>query len=62
MADADFGANRGDCADLSEAKGSEMKAWVLWWRYHDGSRCEVLRAYNDPKRAADDFWLKGLPI
>lgn len=32
-----------------------MKAWVLWWRYSDGSSFEVVRAYLDETRAKEDF-------
>ncbi len=31
------------------------KAWVLWWRYSDGSASGVGRAYLDEGRACEDF-------
>ena len=32
-----------------------MKAWVLWWRYGDGSSAGVVRVYHDDARAAQDL-------
>lgn len=33
------------------------RAWVLWWRYHDGSAAELVRVYLDQERARQDLAL-----
>lgn len=32
-------------------------AWVLFWKYGDGSACGVVRVYLNEKRAQEDFYL-----
>jgi len=34
-----------------------MKAWVLYWKYHDEKGCDVLRAYLDEQRGQEDLAL-----
>jgi len=34
-----------------------IHSYVLWWRYSDGSGCEITRVYLHPDRAAEDYKL-----
>ena len=31
--------------------------YILWWKYHDDSFCDIARAYTDKERAYSDFKL-----
>jgi hypothetical protein len=37
--------------------GDSRKAWVLWWRYGDGSGSGIERVYDNETRANEDYAL-----
>ena len=42
-------------SDMSQGDDGRPLAWVVWWKYSDGSGCGIVKVFDDEARANDLF-------